>query len=219
MLSNRQTQAPSAEHVTVVGEATLEFEPDLVEVSVVIQRTDETAALAKANVDARCTAVIALARALEIESRDIRATELTLAPHREYRDGEHHPAGHSADRSITLKLRNLASFNKLITQLVEVPVDRIERIKTRLADRSLAEQTCLTQAIDDAKQKAASIARQFNARLGRVYSVVAMPKEESYHMGGAASRATYEDASFEPGLIAVEARIEATFFLDRASNY
>jgi hypothetical protein len=42
---------------------------------------------------------------------------------------------------------------------------------------------------------------------------VALSKEESFYIGGAASRASEEDASFEPRTIEIEGRIEVTFDL------
>lgn len=215
MSSNRQSTAPNTEHLTVFGHAKLDFEPDVVEVSVEITRVEETAALAKANVDARAGSVIAIARELGLESKDIRASDLTIAPHREYRNREYHHKGFAVDRQIHLKAREIKRFNLLLSRLVDVPIDRVIKIKTVLGDESSANQTALAQAIEDAKGKAAAVARQFNVKLGHVFSVTALANEERFHIGGAAARASEEDATFEPGTIEVEAKVEVTFYLEK----
>ncbi len=92
-------------------------------------------------------------------------------------------------------------------------MDRIVSIKTKLEDETAARHSALAKAIEDAKGKAATIAQQFGVQLGGVYSVVVLPKEESFHIGGAASRASEADASFEPGTIEIEGSIEVTFYL------
>jgi uncharacterized protein YggE len=219
MTSTRQSSAPGGEHITVVGEGRIEVATEVVEVSLAVQHTAETPAAAKAHVDERCTRIIEIARALDIDPQDVRASELALSPHREYRDDQYRAAGYSANRRVQIKMRRLGHFNTLLDRLVDVPVDRIERISTSLADPATAEQACLTRAIDDAKQKAASIARQFNVRLGRVYSVAALPRDDDHWMRAGSGLGTAGDAAFEPGLIAIEARIEATFHLDRTTNY
>lgn len=213
MSDNRRSNPPNTEHLTVVGEAKLEFIPTTVEISVAISRTEETAALAKSNVDERAERVISLAKATGIVAKEIRASDLSIAPRRDYRNGEYHHVGFAADLLIDLKLRDLKHFNGLMGRLVDVPIDRVVSIKAKLDNETAANQAALAEAIRDAKAKAESIAQQFDVQLGKVFSVVALPKEERYYIGGAASRASEEDATFEPGTIEVEGRIEVTFYL------
>ena len=211
-----RSSAPNTEHLTVVGQAKLEFVPTVAEISVSITRTEENASTAKADVDSRCSAVIAIARDAGLVSQEITASELSIAPRREYRNQEYLHVGFAAERQIELKLRDLKRFNELVGRLVDVPIDRIVRIETKLEDESEANQAALAAAIDDAKRKARTIAEQFNVQLGSVFSVIALPKEDRFYVGGAAARASQEDATFEPGTIEVEGRIEVTFYLAKA---
>ena len=215
MSLHRQSTAPHTEHLTVVGEAKLDFVPDRVELGVSLTRIADTAALAKADIDARAARVLAIARELGLETRDLRASELVISPHREYRNGEYRHEGYSAQREIQLMLRDIAAFNPLLSRLVEVPVDKVTGIKTRLNDPASAQQAALAGAIEDAKGKAAAIARQFGVGLGQVFSINAIPHERDFYIGGAAARVSEEDASFEPGMIEVEAKIEVTFHLNK----
>jgi uncharacterized protein YggE len=207
--------APNTEHVAVVGEARIDVVPDLVELTFEVKRIDETMADAKADVDERSGKVIALARRLGIETRDINATELRCAPYREYRNREILPKGYSADRTIMLRLRDLTRFNELTNELVHIPIDLIEKIDRQLADPVLANKRALEEAIQDAKTRAAHLAEQFGVKLGRVYSLRALPKVERFHIGGAAARAREEDATFEPGTIEVESRVSVCYYLER----
>lgn len=216
MFENRSSRAPNTEHLTVIGEAKLEFVPSIVEIGVAISRIDETAAQAKANVDARASRVISLARDAGIVTSEIRASDLSISPHREYRNGEYHHKGFAVELRVDLKLRDLGRFNTLIGKLVEIPVDRIVKIDRKLQDESAAHQAALSAAIEDAKGKAETIARQFGVRLGGVFSVLALPKVEQFHIGGAAARAREEDATFEPGTLEVEGQIEVTFYLAKS---
>ena len=216
MSFGQHTAVPNTEHLTVQGEAELHLPPGTVEVSATVSRVEETAAQAKANVDARSAAIITLARELGIANDDIRATELTVAPHREYRNHEYVHQGYEASRQVELTLRDLKNFNALLAQVVEVPVDRITGLDTKLSDEAGARQQALARAVEDAKAKARVLAQQFEVKLGPVFSIHALPKEERFYIGGAAARASTEDASFSPGMIKVEARVNVTFYLEKA---
>lgn len=112
-----------------------------------------------------------------------------------------------------IKLREIKRFSRLLGQLVDVPVNQIVRIKTLLQDESAANQEALARAIEDARAKATRIAQLLGVQLGNVFSAIALPKEERIYIGGTASRASQEDATFEPGTIDVEGRIEVTYYL------
>lgn len=219
MSNSSRSASPNTEHLTVVGEAKLRFVPTVAEISVSITRTEELASAAKANVDARCSSVIAIARETGLSTNEITGSDLSIAPRREYRNREHLHVGFAAERQIELKLRDLKRFNELVGRLVDVPVDRIVRIETKLEDESEANRAALAAAIEDAKAKAQTIAEQFNVQLGGVFSVISLPKEERFHIGGAASRASEEDPTFEPGTIEIEGRIEVTFYLAKPGSH
>ncbi len=214
MSRHRQSTAPHTEHLTVVGQARLDFVPDMVELGVSLIRIADTAALAKADIDARAARVLAIARDLGLETRDLRASELMIAPHREYRDGEYHHEGYSAQREIQLMLRDIAAFNPLLSRLLEVPIDKVTGIKTRLGDPASAQQAALAGAIEDAKGKATAIASQFGVGLGHVFSINATPHDSDHDFDPVPARLSEEEAGFEPGMIEVEAKIEVTFHLD-----
>jgi uncharacterized protein YggE len=114
-----------------------------------------------------------------------------------------------------LRLRDLTRFNELTNELVHIPIDLIEKIDRQLADPVLANKRALEEAIQDAKTRAAHLAEQFGVKLGRVYSLRALPKVERFHIGGAAARAREEDATFEPGTIEVESRVSVCYYLER----
>lgn len=119
--------------------------------------------------------MIDFAKEFGVAASDIRASELSIAPRREYRNSECHHVGYSAELQVDIKLHEIQRFPKLLGNLVDVPVDRIVSVKTKLEDESAAKQAALAKAIEDAKGKAATIAQQFGVQLGGVYSLVALP--------------------------------------------
>jgi len=210
------TTAPNTEHVAVVGEGKIEVAPDLVEITFEIKRIEETIAEAKLNVDDRSGKVIELARRLGIETRDINASELRCSPYREYGGrGEILPRGYTAERTIMLRLRDLSRFNELTNGLVQIPVDAIEKVDRQVGDPVKANRDALDEAIRDAQMRAEHLASKFGVKLGRVYSLRALPKFERFHIGGAASRARNEDATFEPGTIEIESRVSVCYYIER----
>lgn len=209
------SHAPNTEHVAVVGEGKIDAVPDLVEITFEVKKVEETIAAAKTNVDERSGHVIALARRIGISTPDINATELLCAPYREYRNRDILPKGYSAQRTIMLRLRDLTKFNELTNELVRIPIDQIEKVDRQLADPAAANRRALDVAIKDARDRAEHLAAQFGVKLGRVYSLRALPRVERFHIGAAAARASEEDATFEPGTIEVESRVSVCYYLDR----
>lgn len=207
---------PNTEHLAVIGEATFQVQPDIAEIRVALRCVLESQVTAKTNVDTRSANIITLARSLGLESADIRASQLTLTPNREFRNGETHNKGYAAERLITLTLRNLAQFNQLVGGLVAIPIDRIVGINTKVTDVAGANQAALKLAVDDAKNRAKFLADQFGVRLGDVFSIRAVPKEERFPgaemaRGGGSSG----DAAFEPGMIDIKSHVEVTYYLEK----
>jgi hypothetical protein len=57
-----------------------------------------------------------------VAASGIRASELSIAPRREYRNSECHHVGYSAELQVDIKFHEIQRFPKLFGNLVDVPV-------------------------------------------------------------------------------------------------
>jgi uncharacterized protein YggE len=104
---DESSNLPRADHISVIGDAAIDVVPDLVAISFSIERVGESMAMAKSDVDERCAKVIKLARETGIDQIDVTASQLSLGPHREYRNNEWQDRGFKAQRSVTIRLREI----------------------------------------------------------------------------------------------------------------
>ena len=220
-IMTRSVNVPNTAHVTVLGVAVHRVPADLAQIAVSIVSVKETMALAKADVDARSSALIVEARRRGIVDDDLVAAELKLAPNREWKNGEVHQRGFVAERSVTLKLRRLDTFNDLMTALVAIPVNRIVSVERQVQQADAARQAALGLAADDARRNADFLAARLGVKVGKVFGIDCVPRDAqpSYELamatrGGAAADAG--EPAFEPGLVDFSASVQVTFYLDEA---
>lgn len=201
--------------IHVSGYANAELIPDAVKLDITICKADATASIAKADIDSRVSKVIALAKELGVAATDITATDLSLYANSDYRHGE---IVRNAKKSFTeivvsVTLRDIGLYNQFIDGLLAVPVDKINRIQKILSDPTASSRATLIAAIEDAKQKAETIAAQFGAKVGRVHSI-STPLDR-FREEWATEQVAHElDDRLVLGAIGVSGSIECSFDLE-----
>lgn len=205
---------PQTEHLTVIGTGTVEIVPDMLEFSVSLQHDNSLASQAKEHVDRRAAKVIATARELGLADADIVAAELICQPH--YPHHNKPQDGYSAHRTINLRLRDVSVFGLLSDRLLAVPVDRLERVRRRVTDMTVANRQAMQAAVVDARAQADCLAEQFGVVLGQVHAIRPVPaRDREWHVGGVAVDSLTGE-SYENGVVTIESRWEVTFYLDTA---
>ncbi|ARU57236.1 SIMPL superfamily protein [Oleiphilus messinensis] len=215
MSRDQNKSIPSTEHIVVNGSSTVDIEPDLAEINVSIKKIDDVMAEAKSNVDQRSSNLINYLKEIGVDSKDLNSSELRIVPNREYRNGEYIEKGHEVDRDITIKLRDLSKYNEVMEKLVNVPIDRVQKIKMEISEKDEASDYAIREAVENAKRKAKLVSELMNVKLGPIYSISNAWGGEQISIGGAASRANYSDASFEPGTIEINGSVELVYYIDK----
>lgn len=167
---------PTNPYIQVSGHAEEHVAPDMLKVSLTLEKTSMDAAAARADVEARATKVLALLRKLGVADKDIRAPAVTVQPQYEWRsapggDGKQVLVGQHVMRGISLTLRDISRYGDLADGLFAAGVTRLDGVIPDTSQREALEQQALSLAVADARDRAAALARGADVTLGPVFSI------------------------------------------------
>ena len=187
----------NADGVTVTGSGTVTGTPDTLRLSLRVSAQGADVSDALAGADATATRVQASLSTAGVELKDLQTSGLSVQP--SYgRNGQ--VTGYTADESLTVVLRSLATAGATITKAVTAGGNRVrvDGLSVGLDSTSALAAGARTRAVDDAKAKATQYAEAAGRTLGPVISI-----SETVQQPGFASydRAALQSASssIQPG--------------------
>jgi uncharacterized protein YggE len=210
---------PESEHIYVTGEGVVETVPDRVIFTLSLEKTHETLATAKDDVDQRAAALIALGQKFEIPSHDISAQRLSIYPDYSWHEGEKRFLGHRVKRTVNITLRNLERYHTFMQEMIEIGIDRLDDIKVESSQSEELKAQALEEAIKNAKQKAKNIAAHFDANVGTIFSISEIPLTQEHYreyemlVEDVIITDTNKEA-FLPGKVTITKKIYAVFHLE-----
>lgn len=176
------TPLPDGPHVVSRGEGRVTTSPDLAVIDFAIEGRGPDSAAAKAVADRAADGLLTATTRFSIAGKDIDPSGLRVGEDVEVSDGGRRVSnGFSATRRVQVKLRDLPRFNDFLDAALAgggVALTNIEFESSR-KDALMAEARSL--AVAEARERASGLARAFDARLGKVYSI------ESTRTGGVRS--------------------------------
>jgi uncharacterized protein YggE len=168
---------PRDPYIQVSGHGELHVAPDMAYVSLTLEKTGMDAKAARADVEARSAKVIALARKLGIADKDIDAPSVSVSPDYECVSSSvssgctNKLVGQHVSRGITLTLRDLRRYGDLADGLFAAGVSSLGDVSPDRSDRAALDEKARALAVQDARAKAAGLAKSAGVELGAVYSI------------------------------------------------
>src|SRR5579872_5138941 len=162
---------PAKPYIEVSGHGELHLAPDLMHVTLTVEKTDMDLGVARQDVEQRATKVIELARKLGIADKDIEAAAIYVSPQYEWVNRSQQFKGQHVTRSISLTLRNIDRYTDLVNGLIIAGVTRLDAVTPDRSDRRALEQKALQLAVIEAHDKAAGMATTAGVSLGPVNSI------------------------------------------------
>jgi hypothetical protein len=167
LLSSSHALADIVPSISVRGDGEAEVAPDYVRVSAAIVSDDEDTERAKQDVDRRMQKVVDAMASLNIQARDVVLSGASVTPTYKYDRNENEiPTGYRVTRMLELKLREIASYEKLIQALVSSGVDEIQHAASEMDDDNELKRLALQHAAANAKRNATTVAQALNVKLG-----------------------------------------------------
>lgn len=204
--------APAAEQVVVVtGSGWVEVQPDRVTIEFTVQSRGKTAAEASDVNAKRTQPVLAALRRLGIPDTAITSAGFAVQPPWDYRRGVRKESESTATHRIRVRVSETRTAGTIVETVLDNGADRIETVSFSASSTDSARQAALTQAVRQARDDAAIMAKAAGGELGPLIEVTtqgtAVPPRafEVRAMNAVASPSTVP--SITPGPIVVSTTV------------
>ena len=200
--------------ITVVGQGTAYGQPDQATVIVGVETFAETVAEATTQNQTTLDNVMAALAAAGIAAEDIQTTNYSLFAEQTY--GENGPtgiAGYRVSNQVNVKIRDIALISDVLAAVTEAGANAIYGVNFSVADPAALEAEARALAMQDAANRAASLAELGSVSLGEVTVISeiigqpVMPYGGGYAMEQAASAAP----GISPGQLSYQVQVQVTY--------
>ena len=204
----------SAGGITVVGQGTAYGQPDQATVVVGVETFAATVAEASSQNQTTLDNVMAALTAAGIAAEDVQTTNYSLYAEQIY--GEKGPegiAGYRVSNQVNVKIRDIALVGDVLAAVTEAGANAIYGVNFSVADPAALEAEARALAMQDAANRAASLAELGSVSLGEVVVISevvgtpVMPYGGGYAMEQAASAAP----GISPGQLSYQVQVQVTY--------
>lgn len=211
-----QNCQPQPRLVTVTGVAEIWVEPDEAVLSFQINSRAQTLQQAQRMQEQDVRTVLAAVKSFGIAEKDIQTSRLRIGPEYEYEREQRKQVGFLASQTLSVILRDLTQYELLLPKLLESGADEVHGIEFRLAKPRKHADQARAQAVRAAREKAAALAGELGAKIGRPYRIEEHDTGEVWPAQGALLRAQAggQESTVAAGQIRVSARVTASFELE-----
>jgi uncharacterized protein len=212
---------PAERHIAVSGQAYVEAVPDIAIVHVSIEHLASNLLQAKSKVDEVTSGVIKAVSSLGVREEDINASDIQASPQYDWTQNGQVYRGEQVSRTISITLRKIDLYSKLVHALIKGGITRINHIELDFSSREQLQNKALEKAIVNVKEKARVIAAAFGAKVGKVYRIseipppaVFMPQSERLQATKAMDASSDPGESLKVGKQRIHQDIQAVFYLE-----
>lgn len=202
-------------HLETVGTSQVNIAPDMAEISVQVSLSKDNAKQAKAAVDEAVAKFINRLKQAGVNKQDIQSANLQIQPQYHYPSNQPKKlTGYNASRHITVSVKDLAKLNDILDSALEEGINRVQNIALKSSNESQAVEQARQAAIEDAKQKAKSLAQGFDRKLDGVWEIRYLTQHpvQPVMMRMSAMQSDMTE-SYQYGDVSVEERVEVIYRL------
>ncbi|HHX8511072.1 TPA: oxidative stress defense protein [Vibrio diabolicus] len=164
--------SPEFAHVTTTGYGEVIATPDMATFSVKVVDTTMTAEQAKQSVDKTVEQFLKNLSDAGLSKDNVTSSNLYLAPQYHYpKSGKAELVGYRASRSIDVTVTDLQNLNQYLDMALEAGINQVDNIQLKVSNQAEYQQKARMAAIQDAREKAASLATGFEKKLGDVWQI------------------------------------------------
>ncbi|MFA5877780.1 MAG: SIMPL domain-containing protein [Candidatus Staskawiczbacteria bacterium] len=158
--------------ITVSGEGKVFIKPDiaLISLGVVTEGSDVPTIVGQNN--AKMNTIIQDIKDLNIDAKDIQTTQYSLTPRYEYdENGRRFFRGYTMSQQIEVKVRDFAKIGSILDKTTNDGATLVGDLQFSIDNPAAVQQEARGKAIEEARTKAESMARQAGFRLGKLVSI------------------------------------------------
>ncbi|MCW5863439.1 MAG: SIMPL domain-containing protein [Anaerolineae bacterium] len=206
----------SAGGITVVGQGTAYGQPDQATVVVGVDTFAETVGEATAQNQTTLDNVMAALAAAGIANEDIQTTNYSLYAEQVYGDnGPEGIAGYRVSNQVNVKIRDISLVGDVLGAVTEAGANAIYGVNFSVADPAALEAEARALAMQDAAERAASLAELGNVTLGNVTVISEVVGQPVTPLGMGGGNYAMEQAASAPGIspgqLSYQVQVQVTY--------
>jgi uncharacterized protein len=222
-------QQPS---ISVSGTAEIRVKPDEVNLRLAVESRDPALDAAVQDNDRRIAAVLKFLREAGIDAKDIQTDYVEIEPRypSNHEDAQIVPKFYLVRRNLGIRLRKVAQFDDVLTGVLRSGANYVLGIDFRTTELRKHRDNARLQAMRAAKEKAAALAGELDAKVGKALTIseqtgggwsswngrqaygYANAVQNSFQEAGGG--AAESDGNLSVGMISVTATVNVTFVLE-----
>jgi len=175
--ASRSESPAAARAITVVGEGTVNLEPDLATINVGAEARADAVSEAKAEVDAQMAAITAALQQAGVDERDIQTSHYSI-----YYEQEPMPVmsegpapenrgGYRVSTMVRVTVRDVDKAGDVLDAVVQAGANQVAGVSFTVSDESTWQSDARAKAMADARSRAQELAELADVALGDVLSV------------------------------------------------
>ncbi len=163
--------SPERRMISTNGHGEVKVKPDMAKLHLSVRATHKSGAAAKQEVDNRVNHFLDALKTLNIEQKDVIASNLQVNARYEHTSGQRHFKGYEARRNLVVTVHKLSMLTDIMDLALAQKLEGIDQIHydSSAADRHRDEAHRL--AIENSKKKAEALATAYGAELGPVITI------------------------------------------------
>jgi uncharacterized protein YggE len=160
-----------ARTITIQGNASVTAVPDAFSVTFVVEQQGETVSKLNQTVSESTSQIIKFLRSMGVEERHIQTMQVQLFPRYERINNRQQQSGFVLSRTIKVSHTQLDQYDALLDGALRNGANKIERFEFIVTNQERYYQQALVEAMQDAQQKAATLLKPIDAKVGQLLSV------------------------------------------------
>lgn len=206
----QQQQVPL---VSVTGEGIVNVVPDEVELQVRIEHEGMNPSTVKMENDNAVNTILNFLKRMEVDEKDIRTTFLNLNKNYDYQTKTY---SYTANQSLSITVRDINDYEKIVTGLLEKGLNRIDGIQFKSSEIKKHKEEARKRAVLDAKQKANLYATALEQQIGAAFQISEtesnfQPLQKMEMMQTSADSGNRE--TIAPGEMEISVKVNVSFYL------
>lgn len=203
--------------ITVVGQGEAFGKPDQAEVQVGVEVFAPTVAEATSQNEATIQQIMDALEAESIATEDIQTTNYSLWAEQKYGDnGPEGIVGYRVTNQVNVTIRDIDKVSDVLEAATEAGANSIYGVFFSVADPAALEAEARARAMEDARERAESLAELGGVELGEIQvisEVIGQPVQPFFGGGGRAVAEEAAGPSISPGQLSYHIQVQVTYGL------
>ncbi len=151
--------------ITVIGEGSVTLQPDRASIKLGVEIEDKQLRKAQSENAEKISAIINALHEIGISAEHIQTDHFTIFPMYDYVDGKQVFRGYRVEHLLQIIISDIGNVGLVVDTAVEYGANRVSNISFQISNPSEVYQIALRKAVEDAIEKAKTIANTLNINI------------------------------------------------------